>query len=136
MFADAQERWRQHLSSCAICYNAAGDDESGLCNKGREIWAEIAAAQAPPGSILSGPGAERSSHAVLLSSPGAHAAIVIVLYPCKHEGGLGYDVDFAVTAAGAPMPRRTSAHFLRFVADDIERAGYDATIAPKGAPQA
>jgi hypothetical protein len=42
-----QEEWRRHLSSCAVCYKATGDDEAGLCNRGRAIWAEVASAPAP-----------------------------------------------------------------------------------------
>jgi hypothetical protein len=43
----AQEEWRQHLSSCAVCYSAIGDDEAALCNRGRAIWAAVADEPAP-----------------------------------------------------------------------------------------
>lgn len=42
-----QEEWRQHLTSCAVCYAATGDDEAALCNRGRAIWAEVCAVPAP-----------------------------------------------------------------------------------------
>jgi hypothetical protein len=48
-----QEEWRQHLTSCAVCYNAPGGDVAALCNRGKLIWGQIVA-EPPPVPTLFG----------------------------------------------------------------------------------
>jgi DNA-binding helix-hairpin-helix protein with protein kinase domain len=49
----AQEEWRQHLTSCAVCHNAPSGDVAALCNRGKLIWAQIVA-EPPPVATLFG----------------------------------------------------------------------------------
>jgi hypothetical protein len=49
----AQEEWRQHLTSCAVCYSAPTGDVGALCNRGKLIWAQIVA-EPPPVATLFG----------------------------------------------------------------------------------
>jgi DNA-binding helix-hairpin-helix protein with protein kinase domain len=49
----AQEEWRQHLTSCAVCHNAPSGDVAALCNRGKVIWSQIAA-EPPPVATLFG----------------------------------------------------------------------------------